>query len=68
MLNLALYGSYFILLVIFLIAAQLRSDLIASFATYLMIIFPSVIPFVHIIVEQRKEEREKAKKIMEEQT
>lgn len=60
MLSVFLYLSYFLVFALFMVFVQLRMDTFSSFLAYALIIFPSAIPFVCIIIEQRKEEQKKA--------
>lgn len=55
-----LYLCYFIIFAAFLSCVQLRIELISNLLTYILIIYPSIMPFVFIILDQLKEGQTKA--------
>lgn len=50
-----LYLCYFILFAAFLMSIQLRIESISNLLIYILIIYPSIVPFVLIILDQQKE-------------
>lgn len=58
-----LYLSYFILLFIFFIFVILRITIGADVLLYMLILFPGIMPFVIIYLDQSKDEKNKAKKM-----
>ncbi|MCQ2008713.1 hypothetical protein NOM01_01760 [Sporolactobacillus sp. STSJ-5] len=61
-----LYLSYFVFLFIFFIFVLLRIPIGANVLLYLLIFFPSVMPFIIIYLDQSKEEKKKAEKMEKE--
>ncbi|MFT8310860.1 MAG: hypothetical protein ABF629_06820 [Sporolactobacillus sp.] len=58
-----LYLSYFVLLFIFFIFVVLRITIGADVLMYLLILFPGIMPFVIIYLDQSKEEKKKTQKM-----
>lgn len=56
-----LYLCYFILFAAFLTGVQLRIELISNLLIYSLIIYPGIMPFVFIILDQRKKGQTKAR-------
>ncbi|WP_028982712.1 hypothetical protein [Sporolactobacillus terrae] len=58
-----LYTSYFGLLFIFLLFVGFRISMGATVLLYLLICFPCLMPFIILILDQRHDERKKAKQM-----
>lgn len=59
--NVALFLSYFLFLAIFFISTALRLFSISTILLYILIFYPSIIPFVVLFLEQRPVEEKKQK-------
>lgn len=61
MINVCLFLSYFVFLILFFIFTVMRMNLVATILIYILILFPNTVPLIVIFIEQSKVEKKKAK-------